>query len=274
MNLKTGWLGSCRIYNPLKIATDNGDIEMCNNDIFGFIHSTREVLQVGTIMEGSQIPPPELYGLLSINNPKKLNIPENPLKKLLGLSESPLKHWTKQLDILVIEVSSLRLVQYKKWQLQIHKFSGMLAKYPETSPIQKHLFKDQPSWKDDLELTAEMPQLYHQILPELLCEELSEQEIILDLKEICKRFDTRILFVNQLTTNFEGKQIRQRQTIMEALSKAVEDCPNAWFFDPSPWIVQHGAKLAMPHDLGHYSPEFETKLSKLLVDHIKSICKT
>jgi len=273
MNLKAGWLGSCRIYTPLKIASDNGSIEMCSNGIFGFIHSTQEVLQVADIMDGSRAPPEELHELLSINNPNLLSQAQNPVKKILGLSESLLERWMKQLDVLVIEVSSIRLIQYNKWQLQIHKFRRMLDEFPETSQITKHLFNDKPSWEDHFDLTDDMPQLYHQIIPEIVCEELPEQKIIQDLKNICDRFDTRILFVNQLTTNFKGEPIRQRQSVAESLSKTVEDCPNAWCIDPTPWIVEHGISSAMK-DLGHYNPEFEIKMSRLLTDHIKDICNT
>lgn len=237
--MKVTSIGSCRIYDPLMLAGK----ELSQEGVAGFSHNTKEHLQL--LRSPPALPPDEMLSTITCLPRKRPVVPCN----------DPARFF-------VVEISSIRVLRYGDWFLQINRFftyvSGVAgAQYNALS------FKSQEALRDGLRGIPTLPLN----ADELEFYEQSEDEVYADALKIKEILGGRVLFVCHWDTDRHGRLIPQRTTVRRALARLAID-HDAFVLDPTPYVKQHGNAFA---DLGHFSEEFKTNMANILGNRLAEI---
>lgn len=233
--MRIGVLGSCRVKDPLRAA----GVEVRTNSSIGHIHNPLEIIQALDMMDGLKVPPENLLDLLNLRYPERL---ARPVKA----------------KVFVVEVSSIRLVQHRRWQLQIHRFRDMLQGYGVAPEELKILYEDMPRWRRRAKKLAEhLPERPAEILLRTRHREMEATEVGEALDVIADRLGAPVLFVGPITEAF-GKAPPQRRLLADALADWGQRT-GAPVLDPTPLVTDADLK-----DLGHYQPEAEARIGEVI----------
>lgn len=236
-------IGSCRVYEPLLQA----GVPMNQAHVYGYTHNTREHLQMlrlGRI--GS--PPSEAIARMSCIARGYAGFPEIVTRD----------------RFYVLEICSIRVVEYLGWYLQINRFFTYCSEFTP-SAVNAVTFSSEVALKKVLHACQDLPvdvdalQYYEQ----------SEEELMADLLELHRLLEGRVLFVSHFNTDKQGKQVWQRQRIVDCLAR-LHAGSGAHVFDPTAAMKQYGPERAMVN-MGHYTPEFQAIIAQLLSDRIGAI---
>lgn len=110
--------GSCRVVTPGAILEADGKLRLKQRNIFGFVHNAREITQQFRIVTGDLQPSSRLRSFLNI--PPRWTPPE----------AAPLDQFHAdfaETDVYIVEISSIRILQFKSLFLQIHRTREILA---------------------------------------------------------------------------------------------------------------------------------------------------
>ena len=111
-----GAMGSCRVHTPLTLAAKAGLIDFAWEGAYGFRHNPLELLQGLGILRGTVKAPPELTDLLNLVKPSAFG--ETDRYKLRF----------SNVEAMIVEVSSIRVIEVDGWQLQLNRFREALVK--------------------------------------------------------------------------------------------------------------------------------------------------
>lgn len=250
--LKVATLGSCRIANPMQGASAAGRISLANFDV-GYLHTTSEVLQVLDWLDGESVEP-ALHGLLPF--PRGAGVPSRP-----------------EVDVFIIEISSLKKVIVGDWVLQLNYFTerfrgdeNLLKTFQETIRADQRdrraiLLGAQPGF-------AELDVGSRRVLVDSYVETVSRDELERDMLEICQRLATPVLFVTHCNIPGQhGQILRDRERIsswMAEMSETLGFC----VYDPTAEIVSFGIERAMSDEgrgLAHFTEAFQETLAQRLI---------
>lgn len=258
-----GAFGSCRVNTPLGVATNHGLISYKFDSAIGYLHNPLEIQQAIRLLRAEIKAPPELYDLINITSPKELRA-EDRFYRLFA-----------NIDVIVCEVSSVRIIEYKGWYLQLNRFREMLEalQIPERdtgalfrsadakAAIAERLkAKPNSALAVDVVLNGTFYELDHDGL---------KQEVT-RLREMMPEHP--VVFVGIATHDFDGSLIRQRIELRDALKAVAETMPDCAFIDPTEYVLRDGMKVAM-QDLGHYNKAYELIAAGEIFRQLDAFCQ-
>ncbi|WP_428311324.1 GSCFA domain-containing protein [Hydrocarboniphaga sp.] len=266
--LTVGVLGSCRVYTPLGFADDYGRVKRRHNGVFGYVHNPAEVLQVVDVLRGVVKVPPELAALMSVNQADPLREGIDLFQRNFGAA-----------DLIVVELSSLRIVRYRGLQLQIHHVRNLLIDNGLATPAcsMETVFASRQERVARLRGESGGPSSGSTALAiDLLLHaeffELSAEQIDELLQKIDATIAKPILFVGPFVVDFDGNPIAQRQLLRERMQHYTNSALHLRFVDPTPFVAQHGYRESL-RDLGHYNKCFEPLVGAMLAAEIDAFAK-
>ena len=252
--------GSCRVHTPCSLLQKRGLLQMKQNNIFGYIHYTKELIQQCELISGAKQAPNRLRPYL--------NIPyywQSPKNKNIEIFHSDFK----ETDIFIVEISSIRKIIFKAFYLQINRTRELLN-INET--VEKNwwepLVRHGKNHINEYVFDKATP-LQAEIVQNLKAQDMTFGQILEDLKKIKHFLGKPVVFVSHFNTNYEGVPIPQRQLIVDAMQNIARE-EGCRFFDPTQYVLSAGLPEAI-QDLGHYRPEFEQTIAQLLHGYIEAI---
>ena len=246
--------GTCRVFVPFSLIKDSNLI-INNTSIPGYAHTTKEILQQ----------------LKNMNNELKI---ENNLVELVsqnGLSKFQNNNSLLESDIVIIEVSSLRLIEIDGIYLRSNLLRDFLKQYAKIGKFDifwKDLLHNR--LKEDLEISYdidfnELSSDVQYILKNVKCIEQEKNDFLKDLEKIISYLDKRqkVLLISHFDMYVTGKEIRvpERVKIKEWLQEFADTLNNVFFYNPRYKLEKFGVDRGLL-DNSHYSKEFESYISK------------
>lgn len=247
-------IGTCRIAEPLSAAKRSKLIKRVQENIYGFVHTTKEVLQQIRFCEGEALPD-ELAPYISA----KGSYPE----------------WQDQepSDLYFIEISSIKEIHFNGFLLQINYLDNAFASRPELLQLFFRLYRqsDRPkraAGLAEVPAFAEASLLEKQILLEGFVHQTSYDELRYDMAEITKILPGRVIFVSHVNVaGKDGAPIISRARLCDWLQQIAAEVGYE-LVDPTPLVVAYGRELALEdqgRDVNHYTDPFKEHYGKALV---------
>lgn len=256
--IAVGALGSCRIHTPLTLAAKDGRIKFKTDSVIGYLHNPVELNQAVALLRGDKIAPAELQKLMNIGNPDALG-QEDRFYKLFA-----------NVDLMVIEISSLRIVNTGGWSLQINRFREQAVTLGASEGDVSLMFGQRKTARN--RALAKMAPEAAKFLERHSFKEMSSRALISEIKRLRAAIDKPVLFIGTLTHDFDGRPINQRISIRNALAEIASTVPHTRFFDPTSMIDAVGAEAFM-QDLGHYKPANELRVAEEIVNEIDAFAR-
>jgi len=253
---KVAAFGSCRVQTPLSIANAQGYLSFKAHNGIGYIHNPLEIAQAIALLKGDVAAPRELYRLLNVVNPKLLGSPDHYAEVF------------EAADAIVIEISSVRIIEDGPWQLQIHRFREEAEKRGAPSKLMSKIFD--PSQRPHVMSTIEACG-WGEFFTGRRFYELDAHGLSAALRSLRSKIHQPVLFVGTIRTDFNGAIIPQREMTHLELDRIANEVPNTSYFDPTPVLTAVGARRVMK-DLGHYTEEFEPVIAQHLSRAISTLC--
>ena len=202
-----------------------------------------------------RLAPSGLTDLLNIGNPDALG-KEDRFNKLFT-----------NVDLVVVEVSLVRIIDHNGWSLQINRFREHAVDLGGAESDLSLMFSPRER-TIALEMLTKSAPSAAKFLKRHTYKELDKKEIFTESNKLRALIDAPVYFVGTLTHDFQGKPIPQRVAIREALAEIAEVTPHTAFFDPTPMIDAAGARQSMI-DLGHHTPAFERQVADAFIEQVE-----
>jgi len=265
-SLQVAAIGSCRVFTPLREAVGNGRIHAFRS-LFPFVHNPDEVRQAVDLLRGKRKAPPEhIAALFNITQVKRFDGRDHFSFSLVGA------------DVVVIELSSIRLVYLYGWSLQIHRVRQCLRAAGLSGDEIASFIADADAYRaggGKIPNGIEHPAA-HQLASDGLTREMNEAEIDKTIRDICDAVPTPILLVGFFEKKEDGEAIRQRVLLNGRMRAFVEHMcgrtnrNNVGFYDPTTLTDKHGFEVAVK-DLGHYKDSFHATVGDALAAEIEKL---
>lgn len=257
-------IGSCRVYDPVAMLAAEGRVGLNQRGIFGFVHSTREVIQQLDILSGR----------LKVQRKYRpfLNIPEA-WKAGPQSTDTTHDYRFARSDCFIVEISSVRLLQFKGMSLQLNRVRDQLVK---NSAVERDwwlpLLHD---GRNDFEAlveaypAAEIPEPHRTIAQQVVCVEQTKLRLVQDLLAIEALLPRPVLFVSHFNSKADSTPIRQRELIADAMHHARKRHGTA-VFDPTPMVLAAGPEKALL-DESHYREDFVPQVAEALLAEVDKL---
>ncbi|KQN15827.1 hypothetical protein ASE79_03650 [Sphingomonas sp. Leaf28] len=248
------------MHTPLKRALAAvPDMSYIGDPVFGFVHSTADIHQMLDVNDDIMRPPKELYSLLSIRNEKFQPDDESRKRRVI-------KH-----DVVVIEISSIRILKYGSYSLQINRLKEIVK---ERAGVRNEaVVTTSPRFAAVLALARSVSEGSDPVsvaLREFDDFEQSPDDFYAAARSILDRLPMPVLLVPHVNLTSTGNPIPQRQIIRDALERIAGESENIRFYDPTALVrdVGYGAAMA---DSAHYQEDFELAMGEQLAAQIKGL---
>ncbi len=255
--------GSCRVYDPIREMEKAGRARMNQQNIYGYVHNSREVLQQLDILSGRIDVPTRLRPFLNIRgkwawHPASTN--------------TATRYRFARTDAFVVEISSIRLLRFKAMFLQINRTREILVTSPGLeqnwwSPLLRTGRNDVAAYRGERRDT--ISGVDDEIAAAAVCDEQSLEAVRDDILAINEALPGPVLFVSHFNITATGKPVRQRQLIVEAMQQAASEAEIAWF-DPTELVRETGHAHAIL-DPAHYQDAFIPQLGEVLLEQIDEL---
>jgi tetratricopeptide (TPR) repeat protein len=249
-------LGTCRIADPILTATRKRPIKRANQEVYGFAHTAREVLQQVDCLVGARTLPEELDPYLSDRVGDKK-----------GDIDSPA-------DFFMVEISTTKEFRFRDWVLQVNYVERA---FRDLSPL-LGIFKTRMAAGDREErrklleahpLFAKADALQQAVLLETYVHNTTKQELAEALVAIRARLPAPSLFLCHIDLDdLSGRPLAARRQLCGWMR---ELCGTLGIplLDPTPHVIEFGRARALEEDgrdLNHYSNEFKFHYGCLIYD--------
>ncbi len=251
--------GSCRVVTPCAILKTAGRIKFNQRNIYGFVHNAPEIMQQFRIITGDMP--------ISARLRPFLNIPpawEEPDHAALDAFHQNFA----DTDIFVVEISSIRSIQFKSLFVQIHRTRELLAPDAAHAAWWKRLVRSGENRIAEI-LPALTEPVHREVASGLVSTEQSIDEVERYALRIRSFLRKPVLFVTLFNCDYDGKPIAQRSVIAAALAR-LTPTPRTALFDPTSAVLDRGLPDAVK-DLGHYAEAFEPVIAELLMQQANSL---
>jgi hypothetical protein len=255
-------LGSCRVYDPFRMLADNGVVEINNKGVYGYVHYAKESVQQLRVMRGELAIPLELkpyitHKAIPKNADETLRTPENHLADT---------------DLLVVEISSLKEIEYDGFYLQINRVREKLVKDRENLKswwsylYEKGIDEPESKRRERRQFLADgMKAVERNIVIWTNVTIQDAASMRLDMETIRSFYDGPILWVSHFDTKtLSGREIPIRMDLVRAVHAGAKAMGQG-FFNPRKTIEDFGLDRALK-DMAHYTPEFEPVLAERFRD--------
>lgn len=226
--LNVGVLGSCRVHNPL------------------------EMVQALRILRGDYEVPENLMQLSG--QARKLDDDQS-FARCFGKT-----------DIVVCEIPSVRIAEFRGHQLQINLLRNFLleaglsqAGVRELYAASEGLGSTQPA-TDPLAIEILRDGTFYEMDPNQIDEALTK---FMDL------VDRPVLFVGIVEKLENGRSIKQRAAVHAAIADFVSNRSDTDFFNPSTMVEEYGFHTVV-RDMGHYKENFVPTVGEELAKQIEN----
>jgi hypothetical protein len=249
-------LGTCRVYDPFALLAERGVVELHNAGVYGFTHYTKETLQQLRVMHGESALPAELgpyitHNRLSARADGTLATAENRLGET---------------DLLVVEISSLKEIEFRGFYLQINRLRGRLVGDRELlQRWWKRLYAKEKLGTSAEErepfLSDDLSPLERDLVLEIDVQLQTAESMLTDMEAIRAYFDGPILWVSHFDTPAlkGGRELPRRKQLVAGVEAGAARLGEP-FFNPREDIEAFGLPRALV-DMGHYQPEFQAELA-------------
>lgn len=251
-------LGSCRIVNPMRSAAQAGLIDLANADVYGYLHTAREVLQFLDFRDGLALPP-EIVPYLA--GPRGLPARAEP--------ETP--------RVSLVEISSLKGVMLGEWMLQLNYFTERFRSHPDLLKVLYGALGEEERDRRILDLAAQpdfaaLAPFERHLLAELHVATATREELERDVLEIVARLPSPVVFVTHCNVaDTQGREIESRARISTWMAELAHR-HGLRVFEPTPHVLAFGVEAAMAEggaSRAHYAPAFETVLQEELLHEVR-----
>jgi uncharacterized short protein YbdD (DUF466 family) len=242
-------IGSCRVYTTLKYLEESGKIEINNKSVYGYVHTTKEILQVLKNAKGLLNYDEYLAPFIS-KNPKKIA-----LTKEVSFEDN---------DIFVIEISSIKLVKIANTFLKINEASKYLKEY---APLFLSKLHRKTVTQKALNLEYDTANsLTQKLINSLEIIDQKEKSFEHDISLICDLVpkNKNILFISHFDMMMKDKDIRipSRVKIVKWLEKFVsKNKANINMYNPRILVEKVGIENSLD-DVAHYKEVFKPILAE------------
>jgi tetratricopeptide (TPR) repeat protein len=250
-------VGTCRIHTPLRRGSARFPYEVMLSRNYGFVHSSREVIQQLDVLQGGGPVDPVLRPLVYRPNTTDAFFDKPPA--------SP--------DLYFIEISSSKHVSIEGVPIQLNYANRYFGEFFANRDVTRRfwsmatneLAKERLAWlKHERQFQRLNPE-DRQLLSLIRQQELSPDDVRADMAQIVERVGREnavfVTHVNAQTA--DGAPILSRQRLIGAVRAAAVEL-DATLFDPTVAMKKHGQIQAMENDgldLTHYTPAFADLLA-------------
>lgn len=244
-------IGSCRIYKPLGHALDRGLLRSFTN-VFPHVHNPVEIVQAFGILQGDIVPPPELRDWMGLKG-FKYGGPEA-FAALIAKA-----------DLFVIELSSVRIVNFQGWEFQFNHFRQKLEAEGIAAPLIQKLHGT-PTQSDEVRRTISALPLSDQaraVIETGIFRELTAADLAAALPALRAQVPLPVLLVGVVERSAKGIAIAQRVLLNRQMADFAATAADVHFYNPTDLIDRHGFAPVMK-DMGHYHAEFEPAVGDVL----------
>jgi tetratricopeptide (TPR) repeat protein len=247
-------IGTCRLAEPMAAAAKQHPMKRNLTNVYGFVHTTKEILQQLDFFEGREIP-------------------QHLVRFVASAEYKPYQPRGRD-HLYFVEVSSLKEVHYREWLLQINCFAEVFEKRRElfTTFFRFKYASERDKRAEALEKLASFAScdpVERSILLEGYMHVTTRDELDYDLQVIAERIPGPVVFVCHIdVTDNDGKPIESRTRLCSWMR---ELCSERGYplFDPTPQVVAYDRVRALAEegrDNNHYTTEFKAVLGSLLFE--------
>ena len=257
---RVGVFGSCRVRDPIALADKDGRLDYIYNPAIGFLHNPVEIHQAIDVMRGKRTYPLALNNLLRFGFDRRLG-EEDLFDSLYGTA-----------DVLVVEISSLRLIDYQSWSLQINRVRDLATELGfDPAPIEQ-LFETPADRPDILASLAPTPEsaLYRDVIAQGVFTKLGSEPFYDAVKTMRQAYDIPTVLVGIAAQFGDGAMIGSRVRMNNVLRRIAHDMPRTVFFNPTALVERDGFATAM-HDKSHYKPDYISVVADSLIPVIEGL---
>ncbi len=247
-------VGTCRLADPLSAIAKTHPIRRDLTNVYGFVHTSKEILQQLDVFEGRELPPE--------------------LQRFICSARYEAPQLRGATDLFFVEVSSQKEVHYRGHLLQINCLDRVFQdrrelfdtlfrhKYPQEREARARALEQLPSFRD-------ADPVERSILLESHVHLTTRDELACDMQVILGRLPAPVVFVCHIDVpDSAGKVIETRSRLCAWMREICTE--NGYtLFDPAPQVIAYGRVRALAEngrDTNHYTTEFKPVLGSLLFD--------
>jgi hypothetical protein len=256
-------IGSCRVDDPIRQMEAAGRATMNQQNIYGYVHNSREVLQQLDILAGRIDVPTRLRPFLNIRGKWASHA---------ASTNTVTRFRFARTDAFVVEISSIRLLRFKAMFLQINRTREILVTSPALEanwwgPLLRLGKNDVAAYQASCD--GDVSSVHAEVAKGAICSEQSLKSVRDDILAINELLPAPVLFVSHFNTTASGAPVRQRQLIVEAMQQAAAGGRIAWF-DPTGLVREAGPEHAIL-DPSHYQENFIPKVGEALMSRLEEL---
>lgn len=250
-------LGTCRVYDPFAILAERGVVELGNAGVYGFVHYAKEALQQLRVMHGE----------LAIPHALAPYITHKELPARADATFATAENHLDETDLLVVEISSLKEIEFDGFYLQINRLRKQLV--GDREDLQrwwKRLYDKEAEQgprrrgRDEF-LGGDLSPLERDLVARIEVQLQTEESMLADMEAIRRYFDGPVLWVSHFDTRGlkSGVEIPIRKQLVAAVEAGAAALGQP-FFNPRRDVEDFGQARAL-EDMAHYKPEFQAELA-------------
>ncbi len=247
-------IGTCRVADPIHAATKHRPLRRANGRLYGFVHTTREILQQLDTLDGRAIPKALL-----------------PFVARMEKASNDLDDGT---EVFLVEISTAKEFRFREWFLQINHMERAFA---DIRPLLEIFRANGAAEARDSRgvllrrhpMFARVTALRKEILLEAYVHATTREELTADLAEIARRLPAPALFSPHVdVAAADGTPLASRRRFCGWVREACAEL-GLRLLDPLPYVEAYGTTRALAKggaDLNHYSEPFKAEYGRLLYD--------
>lgn len=247
-------IGTCRIVDPIAAAERGLPVRRNLTNIYGFVHTSKEILQQIDVLEGREIP--------------------HDLVRFIASAQYAPPQSRGPSDVYIVEVSTLKEIRFRDHWLQINCFDRVFQdrrelfetffrhKYPNERETRARALNMLPSFytTDDTERSILLEGFVHMT---------SRVELAQDLHTILARLTTPVVFVCHIdVADSSGRMMESRSRLCNWMREICSE-QGYTLFDPAPQVTAFGRPRALAEDgrdTNHYTADFKPVIGGMLYE--------
>ena len=247
-------LGSCRVASPLRRADTNAPFRLNQSGVYGYCHSSAEVLQQLQVMQGHRVLPDSLYPLVapSVDDQRRACM------------------FHKPSDLYFIELCSAKVLRVGEHVVQLNYMTRAYEDFFSDRDRARQFWRHaRLSPNAELQAWLKTEQAFQKLQPDaqdlLSATALgmaSPESLRHDISEILKLVPDAVFVTHFNATKHDGTYLKARSDYITMVSRVLRDL-GATVFDPTDYVSAFGQIDALEdaaRSLSHYAPEFEDVL--------------
>jgi len=249
-------IGTCRIHTPLRRGSARFPFEVALNRNYGFVHTSREVIQQLDVLHGEP-PVDPVY---------------RPLVYRPRTTDALFEKEPVPADFYIIEISSSKHVTIDEIAIQLNYANRYFSEFFADRSLAKRFWSlasaeradERLAWLKQERRFQKLGAEDQDLLSRIRLSDLSPEDVRRDMEQIVQRLGREnIVFVTHVNAQTaDGAPIQSRQRLINAVRRAATEL-DAVVYDPTIAMKKVGQIQAMDNDgldLTHYTAPFADQL--------------